>query len=108
MADVLIHGMEMPESCSDCFLDYDSIVCMALNKEFPDRSTDVGFHAYCSSRMPDCPLIELQPHGRLIDADALILEKPDLIHRGLCFGGGYRLPEEIIESATIVEASEVE
>lgn len=57
---VLIKGMEMPESCDDCFL--------------PLR--------YCPYAMkPDgsCPLIELPPHGRLIDADDFFRSFPELI-----------------------------
>lgn len=65
---VLIKGMEMPKQCSWCkFIDYfegnprgyrcliDKRPC-ALNE---------------NNRRRDCPLIEIPPHGRLIDADAV-------------------------------------
>lgn len=59
MSDLLICGMEMPKSCSRCF-------CMAscrlwkniMHPEF--------------NRHRNCTLIPVPPHGRLIDADALI------------------------------------
>ena len=44
---VLIKGMEIPTSCGKCF---------------------VGDRSICAN---GCPLIEVPPHGRLIDEDAL-------------------------------------
>lgn len=66
---ILIKGMEMPKSCYDCdlaFQDQDSEhnvywTCAALHKS-----------AEMYERRTDCPLIEIPPHGRLIDADKLI------------------------------------
>jgi len=64
MSGIYIKGMEMPTSCCDCrFMDEIDCTCIALN----DGSTA------CFHGKPDwCPLTELPPHGRLIDADALI------------------------------------
>ena len=44
---LVIKGMEMPKNCGDCWFE----------------------HAYefCESKYEDCPLIELPPHGDLID-----------------------------------------
>lgn len=47
MADILIRGMEMPTDCGKCF---------------------VGDRTICAD---GCPLVELPPHGDLIDRDAL-------------------------------------
>lgn len=44
---IVIHGMKMPKNCGVCF---------------------VGDRTICKEH---CPLIEIPPHGRLIDADAL-------------------------------------
>ena len=55
---ILIHGMEMPQNCTECH-----VRCrLYLNgRKF---------------RHPNCPLIEvLTPHGRLIDADKLSNQK---------------------------------
>jgi hypothetical protein len=62
---VLIRGMEMPTSCDECVFY---------------RKTDPVYDYCCiSSATPkgcvpnDCPLIEVPtPHGRLIDADAIL------------------------------------
>ena len=45
---LLIRGMEMPKNC---------FICPFKNLEICDE---------------DCPLIEVPPHGRLIDADAML------------------------------------
>lgn len=55
---VLIN-MEMPKSCKDC----------ELAKHFDGyQENDCPFNAFSYY---DCPLVELPPHGRLIDADEL-------------------------------------
>ena len=71
MSDILIKGMEMPETCKLCYLS-----------EF-----DPGFYAYVCKptgiridydmakvdrTRTICPLVPVPTHGRLIDADALI------------------------------------
>ncbi|MBQ1789269.1 MAG: hypothetical protein II008_03755 [Oscillospiraceae bacterium] len=59
---VLIQGMGMPESCSVCKLSMTTeryeIVCKPLN-----------CYASDADRETECPLIEIPPHGRLIDVD---------------------------------------
>lgn len=66
---IYIKGMEMPKVCYDCdFCTYG--FCSQINRYVTDSY----------SREEDCPIIELPPHGRLIDADALtrrILEEHD-------------------------------
>lgn len=62
---VLIKDMEMPRNCLECKI----------------KAWEEGFNEYvcpfsgiiCLSigRQDDCPLVELEKHGRLIDADAL-------------------------------------
>ena len=69
---VLIKGMEMPKSCEKCPCKtadaFGGLGCQAtgyipLRKANQDR--------------PDwCPLVEIPPHGRLIDADALVKKQP--------------------------------
>lgn len=63
MADILIRGMKMPKSCAAC----------------PFNDHEEGFKA-CSllmeysagnSRLDNCPLHELPPHGDLIDRDKI-------------------------------------
>lgn len=72
---VLIQGMEMPERCTECPL-------FAYNEKI--RWMDGGRYtegAYCcimtgqlidnTQREEHCQLVEIPPHGRLIDADEL-------------------------------------
>lgn len=93
---VLIKGMKMPTYCLDClFLKMSS-----------------GHGDYCvltkrnmfrfKNRPDDCPLIEIPPHGNLIDAD-------EFLKRAIgtkCFRGDYALMlEELVgESITIIPA----
>jgi len=69
MADILIKGMDMPKNCSKCrfwctcnllneYKDYESIL----------RDERIGKNG---TRHEGCPLVEVKPHGRCIDADAL-------------------------------------
>lgn len=65
---VYIKGMEMPKSCRDCRFcngqaDTDYGVCAWC---------DVDGNARDAYTMQDCPLVNIPPHGRLIDAEALI------------------------------------
>lgn len=62
---VLIRGMEMPENCDKCrFQSELRLYCDAMPYNFCGNTDDI--------ERPDwCPLIEIPPHGRLIDADAL-------------------------------------
>jgi hypothetical protein len=64
---VLIRGAGMPEACCTCPCSYDN-QC-AVNLKYPT------FEEYHGSRPVWCPLIEVPtPHGRLIDADAIMRE----------------------------------
>ena len=77
---ILIKGMEMPKNCDECFF----------------LGTDNNAHWYCycqkkkisitSEKAYDsgCPIIELPPHGRLIDADAFIA-KEEKVYCSNCY-----------------------
>lgn len=62
--------MEMPRTCYDCKLRRRNgleLICPVLERSYKIADTQVLF-----VREKDCPLIEVpEPHGRLIDADAL-------------------------------------
>ena len=73
MADILIRGMKMPKNCNACELAAlvdisDGLVygCRAL-KEMISNDRE---------RLPNCPLVPVPEHGRLIDANALIRDWP--------------------------------
>lgn len=63
---ILIEGMEMPKSCWDCYFQ-DCGNCLLNSHKAVDKNI-------VKDRIDeDCPLIEVpEPHGRLIDADALV------------------------------------
>lgn len=64
---ILIKDMEMPYCCTDCRFMADGW-CYAI-------SADDKQPAEARTKRPDwCPLIDVPPHGRLIDADAFLLE----------------------------------
>ena len=88
MSDILIKGMEMPNVCAYCFID----------------SSECNLHSSVNiwrERHPDCPLIELPPHGRLIDVDKLNIYDISPVD-GFCVMG---VTEEDIELAdTVIEA----
>lgn len=64
---ILIEGIEMPKSCYVCpFCDYVSARCDAV------KGNPYTQESRYEKRDDFCPLIEVpEPHGRLIDADAL-------------------------------------
>ena len=63
MHDLLIRGMQMPKSCGFCDFRFQ------LDGE-GDCCPFVGDALAYQTRPDNCPLVELPPHGRLIDADA--------------------------------------
>ena len=60
-------NITMPKTCEVCPCNDDNWRCGATKEYF-------DYDDMCERRRADCPLIEVPPHGRLIDADALINE----------------------------------
>ena len=95
---VIVKGMEMPKNCRICpCFQYDMFdddidgYCKALKTKIMNRS----------KHHPDCPLIELPPHGRLGDLDKLNIHDISPVD-GFCVMG---VTEEDIELAdTVIEA----
>jgi hypothetical protein len=72
---ILIQGMEMPKNCAYCPLSEYRNTSLGQILDCKRIGT-VGTalrdtHDVLNRRHPNCPLIELPPHGRLIDADAV-------------------------------------
>lgn len=96
MADILIKGMEMPEYCYDCPLhnsEYGS--CNILDRATIDPPRD-------------CPLVEVKPHGDLVDRDKLLkLDNITFIDCGHWMADYEAVKTSVIENApVVVEASE--
>lgn len=66
MTGVYIKGMEMPTSCHECVAGFGGY-CFVASAESDGICPDHG-------RPDDCPLVELPPHGDLIDRQALLQE----------------------------------
>ena len=65
---VLVKGMEMPKSCMNCmFCGFAGANCELDTCLITGNAQKHIPH----SKMPDCPLVPIPPHGRLIDADEL-------------------------------------
>lgn len=69
--------MEMPTSCAECdaeghyensYGDEYGFFCPFGYKAYTEKTRDV-------KRLDACPLVPVPPHGRLIDADALDIER---------------------------------
>lgn len=60
---ILIRGMDMPKSCTECGCEQEGFWCGVL-----EDYTDTKY--FDNKRHPNCPLIPVPPHGRLIDIDA--------------------------------------
>lgn len=72
---VLIKGMKMPKCCEICPFNYDYFRCNALGEKFDDKE-EINFEM---QRLSDCPLVEIPPHGNLIDKDKLVNALFDLL-----------------------------
>ena len=71
---VYIKGMEMPTSCISCLLnfgekrpEYGLTICCP----YSDGVILWRDKAFDNVRLASCGIVPVQPHGRLIDADAL-------------------------------------
>lgn len=71
---VLIMGMDMPRACYNCVMlcdDGDYPICRITGEQ-----RGYNFNTR-KKRMDKCPLVEIPPHGDLIDRDAIKYnEKP--------------------------------
>lgn len=85
---VLIKGMKMPASCYECVLGHAVDGCDSW----------YGKEVSTTARPINCPLVEVPPHGRLIDAD-------EYINRMSNFYEEY-MYDVLEEMPTIIEAEE--
>lgn len=95
---VYIKGMEMPKSCFSCPFMYARTLCAANHKiQFDDEG-----YTELKGRYIGCPLVEIPPHGRLIDADK---QKPYMLNEHYRYRRVYDA-EEIENAPTIIPADE--
>lgn len=108
---VLIKGIEMPKDCPMCpcaHWNKNDIMtgCEIVWRYVPDSETDY----WQSDKRPDwCPLVDVPtPHGRLIDADAVLSQyNGNILTAQNDYAEGLRDAAEDIKTApTIIEAEE--
>ena len=97
---VIIKGIEMPKNCDECPCYYETEgawrnECEVLGKEY-----------IADDYRPEwCPLVELPPHGRLIDGDVaevIVTDEKDEVGGfldGILYAAGW-----IADQPTIIEA----
>lgn len=80
---IYIKGMEMPKGCAFCKISRRNGKKMVCPLCFGRGEWDIRDPMSADHRLDDCPLIELPPHGRLIDADglseSLLVEYPSVV-----------------------------
>ena len=68
---ILVKGMEMPKNCFECpwrcKVDPENLLCRISGEYFEETFSDT-----IQNRHKSCPLVPVPPHGRLIDAAALL------------------------------------
>ena len=102
---VIVKGMEMPKSCSKCrWFDMGGgygYQCTLLHKSF-DMWNKISV-----ARDKECPLIELPPHGRLIDIKSV--EDGKFVTVGNDYQRWWNgALESVIDNApTVIEGSEI-
>ena len=82
MSGIYIPGMEMPDTCITCPLQFGGM-CYVQPAEIDEPRVAPTVDT-CVARADWCPLVEIPDHGRLIDADALrasIKESIDECHK---------------------------
>ena len=96
---VLIKGMEMPSSCDNCELCTCYVREDGTEENYRCVITFYPIHEF-NERHEYCPLVEIPPHGRLIDADILA---------SMCDAPNWCVwLTEIYDAPTIIEAEEGE
>lgn len=109
---ILIKDMKMPKMCCDC----DLLTDIDWGEQWECPITEKIVHKYVKERKgkpSDCPLIEIPPHGRLIDADNLMKPFRDLLekdeHSLDYYSVGYEgLNAMINDLPTVIESEEQE
>ena len=68
---ILIKGIDMPKNCDECWKKYHGFGMVEHDEEWGTFYCKLA-KGFCSDPRTKCPLIPVPPHGRLIDADALV------------------------------------
>lgn len=96
---VLIRGMEMPTNCWLCPLSVllekprEMLFCRIIKEEVLRNKVD-----------GNCPLVEVPPHGRLIDSDALENEAQMRLLECNKYDNQFQKPYEVMRAIALAPA----
>lgn len=94
---VYVKNMELPKDFFRC--PFASVGCSITNVQCRAKKWDV-----CSGvGIGDCPLVEVKPHGRLIDADALSIVMMDNDVDGIQGADMREVNQIIADAPTVIE-----
>jgi hypothetical protein len=96
---IYIKDMEMPTSCGDCRLSVDGWCYACAPKSDEERKHITTNY---------CPLIPVPKHGRLIDADALMIDLMDRGIEGIQTDDWHEIQQAVADAPTIIPAEEGE
>ena len=103
---IYIPNMEMPKSCKEC---YDKGICYHIHHiaycPLCGEIENPASYVLASIKRPDCPLVPVPPHGRLIDADEAI---GHLFNGEQCLYSWDEIEEAVDATPTIIPAEEGE
>jgi len=97
---ILIKNMEMPRNCGECPI-YEHL---SIHKNTFRFCRLTRMETNPIERRDDCPLISIQPHGRLIDADALKIVDGWIAELRGHSNVQFVYANDIINAPTIIEA----
>ncbi len=111
---ILIKGAKMPKSCCDCDLlpeqiNRDEQWRCPITKKIVQRYL---YNTYIDERKgkpSDCPLVEIPPHGRLIDADYMkrhLMFSQGINDCGALYAPYDEIKKEIDRMPTVIESEE--
>ena len=103
MSSVLIKGMKKPETCSKCPFCQFGGLDLKLRCLVTDESI-INFDVK-EKRAGNCPLVEIPPHGRLIDASEMAIKFSCL---DIDITTVKNLHECLMEIPTVIESEEQE
>lgn len=102
---VLIKGMKMPARCELCpFSGISGISCELISCTFTGKHRLFNDGQY----LEDCPLVEVPPHGDLIEEEPIIKYITDGLNSGRFGYDAIEVLAEIKYAPTIIEAEEGE
>lgn len=109
---ILIKGMEMPKDCRECPFEMYYFHCGETRCRATLRTLATDFKTIpFDGRADDCPLIEIPPHGGLVDSNRLIEIGLHLMHTAKnddIANGVKWLWQYLIEAPIVIEAEDGE